>query len=69
MTLRLGCNNVQLLTLKAPITTAADDNFLKKSIIFHEDRLSSDNSHEISCFFVIFEKAGNLRASSAVNFR
>ena len=46
------------LTLKAPITTAADDkfceifpNFRKKIryMIFHEIRLPADDSHEISC--------------------
>ena len=53
------------LTLKAPITTAADDkfcniflNFRKKiRLIFHENRLPADDSHEISYLFVIFEKA------------
>ena len=28
-------------------------------MIFHENRLLADDSHEISCFFVIFEKAAN----------
>ena len=51
-----------LLTLKAPITTAADDkfcdifpNFPKKlGMIFHEKRLPADDPHEISyliCYF------------------
>ena len=43
------------LTLKAPIMTAVDDkfydifflNFEKKSMIFHENRLPADDSHEI----------------------
>ena len=46
-----------LLTLKAPITTAADDKFFnifpnfrkKEGMIFHENCLPADNSHEISC--------------------
>ena len=45
------------LTLKAPITTEADDklcntfpNLRKKiGIIFHENRLPADDSPEISC--------------------
>ena len=53
------------LTLKAPITTAADDKlcdtfliFPKKlGMIFHENCLPADNSHEISCFICYFEKA------------
>ena len=46
-----------ILTLKAPITTAADDTFcdiilnLKKGMIFHENCLQADNSHEIACLF------------------
>ena len=51
------------LTLKAPITTAADDkfitffpNFRKKGMIFRENRLA-DDSHENHALFVIFEKA------------
>ena len=50
------------LTLKAPITTAADDKFCdifpnfrnKLDMIFHENRLPADDSHEISyliCYF------------------
>ena len=49
------------LTLKAPITTAADDkfcdifsNFRKKGMMFHGNRLPADDSHEISsliCYF------------------
>ena len=50
------------LTFKAPITTAADDKFgdivlslLKKlGMIFHENRLPADNSHEISCHICYF---------------
>ena len=29
-------------------------------MIFHENRLPADDSHEISCFFVIFEKETKL---------
>ena len=70
----------QGLTLKAPITTAADDKFRNfflsfrqnYGMMFHENRLPADDSHEISCLrivcqqrilmkyhalFVIFEKA------------
>ena len=44
------------LTLKAPIRTAADDKFVdifpnfrkKLAMIFLENRLPADNSHEIS---------------------
>ena len=50
------------LTLKAPITTAADDKFCdifpifrqKLGMIFHKNRLPADDSHEISyliCYF------------------
>ena len=52
------------LTLKASMTTAADgkfcdifSNFQKKGMICHENRLLADDSHEISCLIVIFEKA------------
>ena len=46
-----------ILTLKAPIRTAADDKFCdifpnfrqKKGMILHENRLPADDSHEISC--------------------
>ena len=45
------------LTLKATITTAADDKFCnifpnlrqKYGMILHENRLPADDSHEISC--------------------
>ena len=58
-----GNSTKKKLTLKVPITTAADNkfcnifpNFLKKSgLIFHENRLPADDSHEIC--LIIFEKA------------
>ena len=61
----------------APITTAADDgfcnifpNFRKKSgMIFHENRLPADDSHEISYLIVTFEKRQNLKMLSAANYR
>ena len=44
------------LTLEASITTAADDkfceifpNYKKKGMVFHENHLPADDSHEISC--------------------
>ena len=48
---------LKCLTLKAPITTAADDKFCsifpiflkKQGVILHENCLPADNSHEISC--------------------
>ena len=46
---------------KTPNTTAADNkfcdillNFRKKGIIFHENCLPADNSHEISCLICYF---------------
>ena len=51
------------LTLKAPIKTAADNdtfcdifpNFRKEQgMIFHENRLPADDSHEISCLICYF---------------
>ena len=53
------------LTLKTPITTAADDKFCnifpnfqkKKGMIIHENCLPADNSREISCLICCFEKA------------
>ena len=46
---------------KAPITIAADDKFAtsflifeKKGMIFHENRLTADDSHEISCIICYF---------------
>ena len=55
----LYCLLNYILTLKAPITTAADDKlsqFRKKKIgmIFHENRLPADDSHEISCLIRYF---------------
>ena len=46
-----------MLSLKAPITTAADNKFFnvfpkfkkKLGMIFHENLLPADDSHEISC--------------------
>ena len=57
--------NSAKFTLKAPITTAADDNFCvifpnfrkKKGMIFHENRLPADNSYEISYLICYFQKA------------
>ena len=51
-----------LLTLRVPITTAADDKFcniftiFQKKIryVFHENRLPADDSHEISCLISYF---------------
>ena len=56
------------LTLKAPITTAADDKFRdifpcfrkKSGMIFHENRLPADDSHEISCLICYFRKGGKI---------
>ena len=66
------------LTLKAPITTAADDKFCnifpsfrqKLGMIFHENCLPADDSHEISyliCYF--WKKQHNFKLSSAANYR
>ena len=57
--------------------TAADDKFfdifsnfqIKKGMIFHENRLPSDNSHEISYLICYFEKAAKFKLSSAANYR
>ena len=38
-------------------------------MIFHENRLPADDSHETHALFVIFEKAKNLQLSSAGNYR
>ena len=57
-----NCLREFVLTLKAPITTAADDNFCdiflivrkKEGMVFRENRLPADDSHEISyliCYF------------------
>ena len=56
------------LTLKAPITTAADDKFCdifpcfrkKSGMIFHENRLPADDSHEISCLICYFQKGSKI---------
>ena len=37
--------------------------------MFHENRLPADDSHEISCLICYFEKAANLKMSSAANYR
>ena len=59
-----------LLTLKAQITTAADDNFCdifaiffdkKIGFIFHENCLPADDSQEIASLFVIFEEAAKFK--------
>ena len=62
-------HGIKILTLKAPVTAAADDkffdifsNFRKK--IRHEITYESSASRQISCF-VIFEKASQLKLSSA----
>ena len=60
----IGMPKTYNLTLKAPITPAADNkfcdkypNFLKKTgMIFHENCLPADGSREISCL-LIFEKS------------
>ena len=57
-----------MLTLIAPIPTAADDkfcdifsNFRKKyGMIFHENRLPSDDSHEIACLICYFWKSSKI---------
>ena len=38
-------------------------------MIFHENRLPADDSHEISCLICYFEKAAKLKLSSAANYR
>ena len=56
---------VQILALKVPITSAADDKFcdifayfrIKQGIIFHENHLPAEDSHEMSFRIVIFDKA------------
>ena len=60
--------NISLLTLKAPITTAADDkfndifpNFWKYwGMIFQENRLPADDSHEISCLICYIWKSSKI---------
>ena len=56
-----------MLTLKAPTTNAADDNFCdifpnfrKNGMILHENRLPSYESHEISWFICYFWKSGKI---------
>ena len=71
--------NIEInLTLKAPITPAADNkfcdifpNFQKKlGMLFHENRLLADDSHPISCLICYFlKKQQNLKLSSAANYR
>ena len=38
-------------------------------MIFHENHLPADDSHEISSLICFFEKAANLKLSSAANYR
>ena len=38
-------------------------------MIFHENHLPADNSHEISCLIHFFEKAANFKLSSAASYR
>ena len=57
-----------LLALKTPITTAADNkfcnifpNFRKKlGMVFHENCLPADDSHEISCLICYFRKSDKI---------
>ena len=67
--LRTVCNIITtLLSLKAPITTAADDKFCnifssfrqKEGMIFHENRLPADDFHEISCLIYYFWKSSKI---------
>ena len=59
--------DLDVLTLKAPITTVADDklcdifsNFRKKKgMIFHENRLPADDSHEI-CLICYYRKGSKI---------
>ena len=37
-------------------------------MIFHENCLPTDNSHEVQTLFVIFEKGQNLKLSTAANY-
>ena len=37
-------------------------------MIFHENRLPADDSHEITCLICYFWKAGNSKLSSAANY-
>ena len=65
-----------LLTLKAPIMTAADDTFCdiffnfrtKYGMVFHENLLLADDSYEIPCLICYFlKKQQNLKLSSVAN--
>ena len=66
-----------ILTLKAPIPTAADDKFCdifsnfrkKKGTIFHENRLPAEILMKYHALFVIFEKWQNFILLSAANYR
>ena len=73
-------NNSGHLTLKAPISTAADNKFChifpnlakknKIGMIFHENCQPADDSHEISCLICFFlKRRQNLKLSSAANYR
>ena len=42
--------------------------FEKKGMIYHENRLLADDSHEIS-YLIFFKKRQNLKLSSAANYR
>ena len=56
------------LTLKAPITTAADDKFCNiflnfrknKAMIFYKNRLPADDSHEMSYLICYIRKGGKI---------
>ena len=37
-------------------------------MILNENRLPADDSHDISCLLVIFEKAAKFQLSSAANY-
>ena len=59
--------NSDILTLKAPITTAAEDKFCatfpnsqKWGMILHENRLPADDYHEISCLICYFLKSSKI---------
>ena len=62
-----------IITFKVPITTAADNKYCyifsnfreKKGMIFHEKRLSADDSHEILCLKVFLKNQQNVKFSSA----
>ena len=68
----LKFNEHDHLTLKAPITTAADkfldlSQFCKKDMIFHENHLQADDSHEISCLIRYLKKRQNLNCGLLQN--